>query len=342
MTLVTPVRSGRAQPVNAAPAGPSPAGTRHFVFLLLDQFTHLAFSCAIEPLRLANHASGTALYSWETRSASGEPVQGSNGISVMVDGGLRPLSSRENLIVVGGNTPRHRHNPHLLAYLRRQAAHGVPIIGVCAATTALAMAGLMNDQPCAVHWELSDAFSELHPDVQVVEGTFTLDGIATSAGGAAVADLMLHLIGQHHGADLASRVADNMIYSGIRGPLAPQTSSLQARYGLRNHHLFAALRLMEANLADPLTMQEIADRAGASVRQFERLFQRHLNTSPRNHYLNLRLNRAQKLLSQTDMSITDIGLACGFASPSHFSKKYRTRFGHSAQSHRLVNSAAAA
>lgn len=334
-----PIPSRSVTPLRAVAAS---GQSRHFVFLLLDQFTELAFSCAIEPLRLANHVAGRALYSWTTCAPGGAPVRASNGIRVMVDGDLAPLGPRDTLVVVGGQTPRRPLDPQLLAWLRRQVAHGVPLIGVCAATTALASAGLIRNQRCAVHWELSDAFAELHPDVEVVQGTFSLDGIATTAGGTASADLMLHLIGQQHGADLASRVADQMIYSGIRGPLAPQTSSLQARYGMRNPLLLAALRLMEATLAEPLSMTDLAGRAGASVRQFERLFQRHLNTSPRQHYLELRLSRAQKLLSQTDMAITAIALACGFASPSHFSKKYRAHFGHSAQSHRLVNAAEAA
>ncbi|HQY44394.1 MAG TPA: GlxA family transcriptional regulator [Paracoccaceae bacterium] len=342
MTFAAPLSAARSRVVKAVRAIRPADQSRHFVFLLLDQFTQLAFSCAIEPLRLANHVAGRTLYSWTTCSLGGMPVRASNGIAVLVDGDLGALGPRDTLVVVGGQTPRGALDPHLLSWLRRQMAHGVPLIGICAATSALAQAGLIRNQRCAVHWELCDAFAELHPDVEVVQGTFTLDGVATTAGGTASADLMLHLIGQEHGSDLASRVADQMIYSGIRGPLAPQTSSLQARYGLRNPLLFAALRLMEANLADPLTLTELAERAGASVRQFERLFQRHLNTSPRQHYLELRLNRAQKLLSQTDMPITTIALACGFASPSHFSKKYRAHFGHSAQSHRLVNTAEAA
>ena len=339
MTFAAPLPPVRSPSVRPVPAAAPQGEAEHFVFLLLDQFTHLAFSCAIEPLRLANHVAGRQLYRWTTVSPGALPVRASNGLAVMVNGDLCALCPRDTLVVVGGQTPRGGLDPQVQPWLRRQVAHGVPLIGVCAATTALAEAGLIRDQRCAVHWELSDAFAELYPDVEVVEGTFTLDRIATTAGGAASADLMLHLIGKAHGADLAGRVADQMVYSGIRGPLAPQTGSIQARYGLRNPHLFAALRLMEKTLAEPLPMGDLARQVGASVRQIERLFLRHLNSSPRQHYLTLRLNRAQKLLSQTEMPITAVALACGFASPSHFSKKYRSQFGHSAQSHRLVNAA---
>lgn len=311
-----------------------------YTFLLLDQFTHLAFSCAIEPLRLANHVQGAALYRWQTCSDGGQPVQASNGISVMVDGDLRPLGPRDRLVVVGGRTPRQSLTPRLLAWLRRQQAHGTRILGICGATAVLADAGVLQDQACAVHWEVSDAFAELHPGIRVAGGTFSLEGVPTAAGGAAAADLMLHLIGRDHGAHLAGRVADQMIYSGPRGPGAPQTATHQARLGTRNPTLLAVLRLMEGHLDEPLAMTEIAERAGTSVRQVERLFLRHLKESPNRHYMGLRMERARRLLSQTDLSVTEVALACGFTAPSHFSKKYRAHFGQSAHQHRLAAAAA--
>jgi len=310
---------------------------QHFIFLLLDQFTHLAFSCAVEPLRLANHAGERELYSWETCSEDGANVQASNGVKVAVDRSLGTLTARETLVVVGGRTPKNSVSSTLMAQVRRLQAHGVKIISVCGATSVLAAAGVIKNQTCAVHWDISDAFSELHPSVEIVEGAFTLDRIPTAAGGAAAADLMLHLIGQDHGPDLAALVADQMVYTGIRGPQAPQTSSIQARFGLRNRHLAMAMQLMETHLDDPLCMKDVARQIGLSVRQLERLFQRHLNASPNRHYMVLRMTRARKLLSQTELSITDIALACGFTSPSHFSKKYREYFGQSAQQHRTVN-----
>lgn len=307
---------------------------RPHVFLLLDQFTHLAFSCAIEPLRLANHAAGRTLYSWSTCSLTGAAVSASNGIAVTVDEGLRPLTARETLIVVGGTAPWHNNSAVLSAWLRRQQAHGVRIIGICGATSVLARAGLIQDQRCAVHWEIRDAFAEFHPDIDVVDGTFAIDRVMTVAGGAAAADLMLHLIGAEHGAGLAGQVADQMIYSGTRGPLAPQTT-MQPRGGQpRNPALLKVLRLMDANLEDPLPMSDIARRVGMSVRQIERLFLRHLDQPPHRHYFTLRMRKARNLLSQTDMPITAIAMACGFAAPSHFSKKYREQFGISAHQDR--------
>jgi putative intracellular protease/amidase len=143
---------------------------QHFVFLLLDQFTHLAFSCAVEPLRLANHSGERELYSWETCSEDGSVVQASNGVRVAVDRSLGTLTARETLVVVGGRTPKNSVSSTLMAQVRKLQAHGVKIISVCGATSVLAAAGVIKNQTCAVHWDISDAFSELHPSVEIVEG----------------------------------------------------------------------------------------------------------------------------------------------------------------------------
>lgn len=330
MTYSAPFRATAIpQPQNRATRTES-ADTRAFVFLLLDQFTQLAFSCAIEPLRLANHVAGRPLYAWRTASETGAPVRASNGICILVDGPARALGPRETLIVVGGRTPRDAVGPGLAGYLRRQQAHGVRLISVCGATAVLARAGIIQAQTCAVHWEMIDALAETHPDLEIVDGTFALDKVATAAGGAAAADLVLHLIGQDHGHDFAARVADLMVYSGLRGPLAPQTPTAQARFGRHSRTLAAALKLMETHLQEPLAMRDLSHRVGLSVRQIERLFLRHLGESPNRHYMALRMRRARNLLTQTDMAVTDVALACGFTSLSHFSKKYRLHFGQTA------------
>jgi transcriptional regulator GlxA family with amidase domain len=83
---------------------------------------------------------------------------------------------------------------------------------------------------------------------------------------------------------------------------------------------------MEANLEDPISPAKLAEEVGISTRQLERLFRRYLARSPKRYYMELRLQKARHLLLQTDMSVINVALACGFTSPSHFSKCYRTHF----------------
>jgi len=91
--------------------------------------------------------------------------------------------------------------------------------------------------------------------------------------------------------------------------------------------LTEAVTLMEANIEEPMSLDELAHYVGVSRRQLERLFQKYLNCVPTRYYMDLRLSRARQLLLQTEKSIVDVALACGFVSAPHFSKCYRDLFG---------------
>ena len=97
------------------------------------------------------------------------------------------------------------------------------------------------------------------------------------------------------------------------------------------------LGCMEANIENPLSAQEIADIAAMSVRQTERLFARHLKTTPMNFYMQMRLEKAHKLLLQTELSVTEIAIACGYKSTSHFTKNFRAAYGVTPKRMRVVS-----
>lgn len=305
-----------------------------YVFLLLEGFTHLAFACAIEPLRLANLASGRILFDWRAISVSGASARSSSGIAVEVQGGVDDLKREETLVVVGGVAPPAQDLDRVIRALRREHAHGRRIMAICGAVSVLAESGLLDGRVCAVHWQVAHAFSERFPKVRVRLDAFVDQGIPTASGGAAAADLIVAKIRDRHGAALARQVADLMVYRSVREADAPQTSSLMYHVPGRNPRLATILRLMEATLDNPLRTSELAERAGVGVRQMERLFRRAMQTTPNSHYMQLRLNRARDLLVQTELSVTEIAVATGFASPSHFSKVFRARFGVSAHSGR--------
>ncbi|MDE3028111.1 MAG: GlxA family transcriptional regulator, partial [Paracoccaceae bacterium] len=300
------------------------------VFLLLDDFSHLAFSCAVEPLRIANRIAERKIYNWTLASPNGASATCSNGAVTLVSQGLEPLTRDDRLVVVAGEAVQRRASLPVMNYLRRERARGVQLGAICSGAYVLARAGLLNGIETAIHWEYHDLMAEEFPDVPVVDGVFATAGrIFTAAGGAAVADLMLHLIACDVGQDTATAVADQMVYSAARDGSAPQRASLQARHRVCNIHLLHAIRLMEENLETPLSPSEIAMRINISVRQLERLFSRSLHCTPKRYYLKLRLERAKILILQTELSIAEIAMASGFVSTSHFSKVFRHHFGYS-------------
>ncbi|OWY06532.1 AraC family transcriptional regulator [Thioclava sp. IC9] len=303
------------------------ARQRSVVFLLLERFTMMAFASAIEPLRLANQVSGRTLYTWKLASESGADVTCSNGTTFRTDIGLEELGRDTMVLVCGGIDVAEAVSKPLLNWLRREARRGAVMGGLCTGSYALARAGLLDGKRATIHWENIDAFAEDFPDIELTKGVFVIDGNrVTTAGGTASIDLMLRLIARDHGEELANTVADQLIHSSIRSDRDTQRLSIPTRIGVRHPKLAQVIGRMERNIEDPISPATLATEVGMSARQLERLFRRYLNRSPKRYYMELRLQKARNLLMQTEMSVINVAMACGFASPSHFSKCYRAHY----------------
>ncbi|RGP36117.1 GlxA family transcriptional regulator [Pseudotabrizicola alkalilacus] len=311
----------RAQKTDATPT------TRRFVFVLLDRFTMMSFSCAIEPLRLANYVAGKPLYSWILAGEGGVQATCSNGATFKLDIGLEDVDRDDTILVCGGIDIQRATTKPVLNWLRREARRGNVIGGMCTGAYALAKAGLLDGKRATIHWENQDGFLEEFEQVRLTKSVFVMDGNRlTTAGGISSIDLVLKLIAADHGQDLANTVADLLIYSTIRTDQDTQRLSIPTRIGVRHPKLSQVIQMMEGNIEDPLSPADLADQVDMSTRQLERLFRRYLNRSPKRYYMELRLGKARNLLMQTDMSVINVALACGFASPSHFSKCYRSHY----------------
>ncbi len=314
----------------APPAPPAPAAPerrRRFVFVLMPEFTMLSFAGAVDALRIANRQFAAPVYDWRLLAEDGAPVSCSAGISFNVDGDLEELHRDDVVMLCGGLNVEANTSKRLLAWLRREARRGVAMGALCTASWALARAGLLDGRQATIHWENHDAFGEEFPDVHLRKSVFVRDGNRMStAGGTASIDLMLSLIAEDHGTDIANAVADQQIYTTIRTDRDSQRLSVPTRIGVRHPKLAAVIAMMEANIEEPISPSVLAREVGLSTRQLERLFRRYLNRSPKRYYMELRLQKARNLLMQTDMSVINVALACGFASPSHFSKCYRAHY----------------
>ena len=307
---------------------PATKVTKNYIFVLLENFSLLAFSSAIEPLRLANRMSQEKNFFWNLVCVEGTEVTCSNGTKIYCGHNLEIPTNRADVIIIcGGTNIKSNITKKLLGWLRKEARKGLSIGGLCTATQVLATAGLLDGKKCTIHWENRDSFLEDFPEHLLNASVYTVDGNRyTAAGGVASADLMLHLIGKEFGADLANSVADQMIHTAIRTEKDDQRLSIPTRIGVRHPKLAAVLDLMQKSLEEPESPSKLASQVGVSTRQLERLFRRYLNRSPKRYYMELRLQKARNLLLQTNMTVINVALACGFSSPSHFSKCYRNHF----------------
>ncbi len=304
--------------------------SKDIYFLLLPKLTMLAFSAAVEPLRIANQITNKELYRWFLLSEDGQPVSCSNGIEIVPNSGLENLPSSEQIFVCSGIEAAENISDKILAWLRRQRAHGCKLGGICTGAFSLAKIGLLNNRRFTLHWENQPAFVELFPELEPTENLYEIDNdLMTCGGGSAATDMMLDMIEREHGQDLAVVVSDMCIHFRSGTQKTVQKSAYSVALNSRNQHLINAMQIMSANIEEPLNIAEVSDLVGISRRQLERLFVKNLGTSPVQFYIESRISRAHALLNETKMSVAEISAATGFNSGTQMSLRFKQRYGTS-------------
>ena len=286
----TPV-SSRPLPVQPDPPD---AAHSHFGFLLLPDFSMIAFVNAVEALRMANYVSRRPLYRWSVLTPDGAPATGSNGLPITPTASLDDTPAMETLFVCGGIEVRRHVNGALIRALTRLARLGMTLGSLCTGSYALVKAGLMNGYRCAVHWENLSSLREEFSAVTFTEDLFVTDrDRITCSGGTAPLYLMLDLMARRYGDAVAAGVSEQFILDRIRSATEKQHIPMAARIGVNRRELVSTAQLMEAHIEDPLSFDQIAESVGLSQRQLQRMFKEYLNISPTRYYLWLRLRRAR-------------------------------------------------
>ncbi len=212
--------------------------------------------------------------------------------------------------------------------LQRLGERKAPNVLIGPAARWLASSGQVRGQRVAIHWEDAASREDLADDVVPSPSIIEVSGRwTTCAGGFSVADLGLLMLNELAGSGVALQVMDALCMDRLREPGARQRAAASGVLGALVPKLAEAIALMEANVEEPLQTDEIARRVAVSRRQLERLFKQHLGTVPSRYYLDIRLQRARKLLRETRHSLLQVALMCGFASGSHFSTTYSSVFG---------------
>jgi len=308
---------------------------RDYYFLLLPKLTLLAFTSALEPLRVANQIAGKELYRWYVMTGDNAPVTCSCGVNITPDTPLRDVPRDAAAFVCAGIEPLDTLTRRAVTWISRQRAFGCMAGGICTGAFALARAGLLEGRRFTLHWENQPAFTETFPDLVPSETLYETDaGLFTCGGGSAATDMMLEIIERDHGAELATIVADMCLHSRADNRGVPQRSAHAAAIGSRNPRLIAAVDHMKSRIEDPVDMAALARHVGLSRRQLERLFRRYIRMTPAQFYLDLRVTRAHALLNETNMTVAEIAAATGFASSSQLSQRFRKRYGKSPSAYR--------
>jgi transcriptional regulator GlxA family with amidase domain len=300
-------------------------------FLLLPGFTLLALSGFIEVLRHAADRSdrGHQIHcKWTILGSDTAPVRSSCGVTVPPWEALRPIPDYKYLVVVGGLTSTHaKVDRKTLDFIRRAYEAGTIIVGLCTATFILAQAGILDSSRCCVHHFHIEEFREKFPRIDAIADRLFLDGrrVITCAGGCGTVDLALHLVGRHFGPTVSAKVAGHMSYGQWRShdhPQPPIEGDLET--DVRDPLVRRALYVLRADLGQALSVGTLARRIGVAPRSLARHFVAELGMSPARYIRRARVDFADWLLANTERSISEVALDCGFCDVAHFTRSYRS------------------
>ncbi|WP_119389359.1 GlxA family transcriptional regulator [Taklimakanibacter lacteus] len=299
-----------------------------FAVLIFPGFPLMAFSAVIEPLRAANTISGARLYEWIIVGPDEATVTASSGIDVTPHHAAARAPTADYIVVCSGGDADRLIASKPLSWIRRNLRLGAHLGSVADGAFYLARAGLLDDYTCTLHWQSQPAFLEAFPHVRLAREIFVIDRTRfTSAGGIGALDMMIELIGTHHGRELARQVAEWFVHDRIKATADRERLQLRLRTGIRDDLVLKAVAEMEKTPDRADDVSAIAGRLGVSLGQLERLFKAEFGIGPAEHYRRLKMERARDLLGHSKMSVREVGLACGYASFSSFVRAYKAVFG---------------
>jgi len=258
-----------------------------FGFLTLRNFSMIAFTNAIEPLRMANYLAREDIYRWSVHSLDGVPVEASNGLTVAPTSRIEDSPALDILFVCGGIDVPHAVDERLIQLLRRLARERMNLGALCTGAYALARAGLLDGYRCAIHWENLWGLRETFPRIVFAPDLFVIDrDRCTCTGGIAPLDMILHLITPRIGRTLAAGISEQFILERIRDSKDRQRIPIAARLGGCHTSITQAAALMEANIEEPLALDRgVAAAAAAALspqpRSHPRAVLRHPAPAPR-------------------------------------------------------------
>lgn len=294
-------------------------------FVLLEHFSLPAFTQALDTLITANLLR-PGLFTSRTFGLDEQEVISDLGLVIRPDARLdhSALADLDLLMICGGYRTQLKASESFIELLKAAAQQGVILAGLWNGAWFLGKAGVLDGYRCAIHPEHRPALTEIAKATQVSSEPYVIDRDRLSASSPSGAF--------HMALDWIKSLHDKALVEGIEDILAFEESRYRRIKPAENICVSAPLRevvrLMDANLEEPLALEQLAVYAGRSRRQLERLFREQLGTTPQRYYMELRITEARRLLQHTELSQVDVLVACGFVSPSHFSKCYSAYFGY--------------
>ncbi|KAA2316066.1 helix-turn-helix domain-containing protein [Pseudooceanicola sediminis] len=295
--------------------------------LVMPQASLLTLGSVIDPLRAANRHLGRQAFRWRIVSVDGGPVALTCGIHLPADCAL-PATQGAVLLVLAGYGAPEMARRGLLHDLRHAATRARTLMTVDSGAWLLAATGLLDGCRVTTHWEDLEDFAAAFPEVTLVPDRYLVTSRCASAAGAGPAqDMMLDLIAARHGAALAMQVAGTFITSRRSGAESQLAAIATGRRSGGDPRVAAAIARMETLIDQPETAARTAWAIGIPLRHLQRLFATEIGMGPGQYALELRLQAARRMVTDTRHPLSEVALRCGFSAQSALSRAFTTRFG---------------
>ncbi|HXF03174.1 MAG TPA: helix-turn-helix domain-containing protein [Arthrobacter sp.] len=286
----------------------------------------VAFDLAI-PAQVFGHEDERGRYCFRVCAAQPGLVPTTSGYSIQALDGLDALMSADT-VVVPGYAPLNDPPAEVCEALRQAAGNGARVVSVCTGAFALAAAGLLDGKRATTHWKNAARLQTLYPGVAVDADVLYIDqgSVSTSAGVAAGIDLCLHLVRKDFGTEAANSIARRMV-------VAPHREGGQAQFMERTvaaplARFADTCAWAKQNLAQPLTVDDMAAHAGWAPRSFNRKFTAEAGMTPLRWLNDQRVAEACRLLETTDLTVQAVASRTGLGTPAnlrlHFTRQFST------------------
>jgi transcriptional regulator GlxA family with amidase domain len=298
-------------------------------FVVFEGFQSMALA-AMPVFEYANFSAGEALYDVRVLSEDGRTLRASGGLNV----GTEAFGERlfDTVIVVGGDTILEQAPEGVLDYLRASARTARRTASICSGAFVMAQAGLLEGRRATTHWAYARQLQERFPSIKVeADRIYVIDGaIWTSAGMTAGIDLALAMVEKDHGAELARAVAQKLVMYHRRAGGQSQHSAL-LELAPKSDRIQTVLTFAREHLAQTLSVEQLAQEARLSPRQFSRAFRAETGQSPAKAIENLRLEAARQLLERGRLTLDQIAVETGFLDPRRMREAFLRAFGQPPQ-----------
>jgi transcriptional regulator GlxA family with amidase domain len=297
-------------------------------FIVLPGFQVMSFA-ALSVFEFANKEMGEPVYDVRLLSETGGAIRSSIGVTVATE----PFDDTNfDTLIVGGSAEIGSLTPGVIEFLRQAPGRCRRVAATCSGALILAEAGLLDGRRTTTHWNRARELQARFPKVKVEEDRiFIIDGpVWTSAGMTAGIDLALAMIEKDLGGDVARAVARKLVVYHRRTGGQSQFSAL-LELEPKSDRIQNALAYAKRNLDAPLTVEQLAEAAHLSPRQFSRAFRAETGQSPAKAVENLRVEAARLMMEQSRHPIDVIARQTGFADRDRMRRAFLRAFGQPPQ-----------